>query len=163
MAVAYPAFLPVPLRAAYGFETADVVSRTPVEGGPVRQRQIAPPGPETLALQWVMSDVQQAYFKAFYQFGLSSGSALCDMPIRTNGNSVETQTVNFASAPRYQLLSPTTWQVSATVQTRTPKLMDADLYAALTESGSMTDTSAFEASADDLHTLVNITIPESML
>lgn len=128
MAVAWPAYLPIGLRAGHSVQIAEVVDRTEMEAGPVRLRQIAPPGPETIPISWVMSSATQQQFRKFWQRELASGAALVDMPIRTDGTEVTVQTVNFMGAPLYTLEGPLRWKVTATLQTRSPLVIDDALF-----------------------------------
>lgn len=158
MAIAWPSYLPIALRAGYAVEAADVVARTEMEGGPQRLRQIAPPGPEGIPVSWIMSENVIEAFRAFWVYDLNSGAALVDMPIRT-GAALSVQAVNFSGAYRQEPAGARSWLVSATVQTRRPKVLAESEYRAITDNGG---PEAFAAWEDQLDTIVNVDFPESI-
>lgn len=158
MAIAWPSYFPIALRAGYGVQAADVVARTPMEGGPQRLRQIAPPGPEQIPVSWIMSSAVLQMFRAYWIYDLASGSALVDLPLLTDG-ALAMQTINFVGAYRQELVGAKTWRVSATVETRRPKVLSASDYQGLAEAGG---PDGFTAAEDQLNTTVNVDLPESI-
>lgn len=159
MPTAWPSFLPIALRDGYSVQSADVVTRTEMEGGPVRLRQTAPPGPETIPVSWLMTDDEQRFFRAFWVYEIASGAGLVDMPIRTDGRELTTQTVNFASAPQYEIAGAHQWRVSASLQTRKPEQMTAQEYEAAQHTGTV---SAFLDGEDVLHQVTNFEWPPAL-
>lgn len=155
MALAWPTYMPTVLREGYGFEQTDVVARTEMEGGPRRLRQIAPPGPETIPVTWFLDGPRMQLFKSWFQNFAASGAALIDLPIRTDGNAVEVQTVNFITPISWRLEGARYWRASATVQTRQPKGLSADEYNAIVAAGGP----AVFTSGEDLYRIENIIRP----
>lgn len=158
MALAWPSYMPTVLRENYGFEQTDVVARTEMEGGPRRLRQIAPPGPETVPVSWMLMDDQMALFKTWFQRDALSGSARIDLPIRTRGQPVEVQTAYFISPISWRLETPRKWRASATVQIVKPRVYSDLEYTAAEVLGG---ESAFYRFADPIDRITNTDTPNN--
>lgn len=118
----YPEGLPCPLRENYGFTPVNNIRRTPMDSGRARQRIEFPNAPATVALQWIMTELQARLFEAWAAQVVGAGwfTMVLLSPL-----GFEEQEIRFTEVPvGGELTGKFLWRYRVTCELRNRPLLD---------------------------------------
>lgn len=125
-AVPYPSWLPMPLRAGYGFKPVSPLVSTRFVSGATINRRKSTSTPSRVGMTWLLTDIQAALFEKWVQEDLSDGAAwfLCKLKTPIGVDYYRSKfTEDFYDGP--VLVEGDFWQISATLELfRRPLLAD---------------------------------------
>ncbi|MAX51655.1 MAG: hypothetical protein CMH22_15950 [Methylophaga sp.] len=131
----YPSELPAALQQGHSVQTVSPLLRSQLASGRARQRRRFTSVPQTVQLEWVMTNSQAQLFEVWFRYGVMDGAAWHDMPVKT-ALGFQTERVRFTdiySGPT--MISPQLLQYSAEVeiferQTLPPEWLDFPQFVA---------------------------------
>lgn len=157
MTIAWPSFLPIPLRQGHAYVQSDLVQRSEMEGGPTRLRKKYSDGPRQFTIGFLLDSRQQwALFEAFYEYDLLQGSLEFYLPVNTGAGVVSRRAI-FLGQPSYDTsIGPNACSVTASVQVVENTTVSAEIYAVLAV------TPDFLPGEDTLDIITNTLYPEAL-
>lgn len=156
MTVAWPSFLPIPLRQSHAYSPDDLVERSSMEGGPTRTRQKYSSGPTKFTIGFVLDIDSWPLFEGFYTYDLKNGAGEFYLPVNTGVGTVQRRAI-FLAPPNYDTSSGAGFcSVTASVQIVESTSISQSDYAVLST------TPGFLYGEDVLDRVTNILYPEAL-
>jgi len=125
-AVPYPSWLPMPLRAGYGFKPVSPIISSRFVSGATMNRRNYTSTPSRVGMTWLLTDTKAALFEKWVQEDLVDGTAwfLCKLKSPIGVDYYRSKfTEDFYDGP--VLVEGDFWQISATLEMfRRPLLAD---------------------------------------
>lgn len=150
----FPAGLPAPLRAGYGYTPVARIQRPEFDAGNLRPRRISANAPHIVSVRWRFTLAQFASFEDWFINDIANGADEFNISL-ANGLGMNTLAASFEAPYTADARSGLHWDVSASLRVSAmPVMTAAELEVAVAYN---LDDIAYGASA--LHTLIHTTLP----
>lgn len=112
----YPSELPAALQQGHSVQTVSPLLRSQLASGRARQRRRFTSVPQTVQLEWVLTNGQAQLLELWFRYGIEDGASWHDMPVKT-ARGCQLERVRFTdiySGPT--MISPTLLRYTAEVE-----------------------------------------------
>jgi hypothetical protein len=90
----YPSQLPAALQQGHRVQVTSPLLRSTLASGRARQRRAYTSVPQTVSLEWIMTNGQAQLFEAWYRWAINDGASWHQMPVKT-ANGCQSEQVRF--------------------------------------------------------------------
>jgi hypothetical protein len=152
----FPAGLPAPLRAGYGYTPVARIQRPEFDAGNFRPRRISADAPHIVGVSWRLTLAQFATFEDWFINDIANGADEFNISL-ANGLGMNTVAARFEGAYTVDARSGLHWDVSASLRVYAMPVMAANYL----EAASSHNPNDIVYGAPVLHTLIHTTLPAS--
>lgn len=152
----FPAGLPAPARAGYGYAPVARIQRPGFDAGNFRPRRISADAPHIVSVRWRLTLAQFATFEDWFINDIANGAEDFNISL-ANGLGMNTLVARFEGAYTAEARSGLRWDVAASLRVWDMPVMTA----AYLEAASAYNPNDIVYGAPVLHTLIHTTLPAS--